>query len=66
MKMRRSAGGSRLTHRLILCKLGSPLKMLDQLDQELWYQSSEDYAKYTREAFAQERALVERLGLLAK
>jgi tripartite-type tricarboxylate transporter receptor subunit TctC len=42
------------------------LKMLDQLDQELWYQSSEDYAKYARETFAQERALIERLGLLAK
>ena len=55
-----------MTHRLILCKLGSPLKMLDQLDQEHWYQSSEDCAKYAREAFAQERALIERLGLLAK
>jgi tripartite-type tricarboxylate transporter receptor subunit TctC len=42
------------------------LKMLDQLDQELWYQSSEDYAKYARETFAQDRALIERLGLLAK
>lgn len=42
------------------------LKMLDQLDQELWYQSSEDYAKYARDTFAQDRALIERLGLLAK
>jgi tripartite-type tricarboxylate transporter receptor subunit TctC len=42
------------------------LKVLDQLDQELWYQSSEDYAKYARETFQKERALIERLGLLAK
>ena len=42
------------------------LKVLDQLDQELWYQSSEDYAKYARETFRKERALIERLGLLAK
>jgi len=41
-------------------------KILDQLDQELWYQSNEDYAKYARETFQQERALIERLGLLAK
>jgi tripartite-type tricarboxylate transporter receptor subunit TctC len=42
------------------------LKVLDQLDQEVWYQSSEDYAKYARETFQKERALIERLGLLAK
>jgi len=42
------------------------LKVLDQLDQELWYQSSEDYAKYARETLLKERALIERLGLLAK
>ena len=41
-------------------------KILDQLDQELWYQSSEDYAKFARETFQQDRALIERLGLLAK
>ncbi len=39
------------------------LKVLDQLDQEPWYQSSEDYA---RETLQKERALIERLGLLAK
>ena len=42
------------------------LKVLDQLDQELWYRSSEDYARYARETFQKERALIERLGLLAK
>jgi tripartite-type tricarboxylate transporter receptor subunit TctC len=41
-------------------------KVLDQLDQELWYRSSEDYAQYARETFQKERALIERLGLLAK
>jgi tripartite-type tricarboxylate transporter receptor subunit TctC len=41
-------------------------KVLDQLDQELWYRSSEDYAKYARETFQKERATIERLGLLAK
>jgi hypothetical protein len=40
--------------------------VLDQLDQELWYQSSEDYAKYAGETLKKERALIERLGLLAK
>jgi hypothetical protein len=45
---------------------GEHLKVLDQLDQELWYQSSEDYAKYARETLRKERALIERLGLLAK
>jgi len=42
------------------------LKMLDQLDQVLWYRSSEDYARFARDTFAQDRALIERLGLLAK
>jgi hypothetical protein len=40
--------------------------VLDQLDQELWYRSSEDYARYASETFRNERALIERLGLLAK
>ena len=42
------------------------IKMLDQLDQEAWYQSSEDYARYARDTFQKERALIERLGLLVK
>jgi tripartite-type tricarboxylate transporter receptor subunit TctC len=41
-------------------------KVLDQLDQELWYQSSDGYAKYAREQLKKEHALIERLGLLAK
>ncbi len=42
------------------------LKVLDQLDQEYWYRSSEDYARYARATLQNERALIERLGLLAK
>jgi tripartite-type tricarboxylate transporter receptor subunit TctC len=42
------------------------IKMLDQLDQEVWYLSSEDYARYAGETFQKERALIEKLGLLAK
>jgi tripartite-type tricarboxylate transporter receptor subunit TctC len=41
-------------------------KVLDQLDQELWYRSSEDYARYARETFPKERALVQRLGMLVQ
>ena len=42
------------------------IKVLDQFDQEYWYQSSEDYARYARATLQSERALIERLGLLAK
>ena len=41
-------------------------KVLDQLDQELWYRSSEDYLKFAREDLQKERVVIERLGLLAK
>jgi len=41
-------------------------KLLAQLDQPGWYQSSEDYAKWAAEAFKTERATVERVGLLLK
>ena len=34
--------------------------------KKLWYRSSGDYAQYARETFKKERALIERLGLLAK
>ncbi len=42
------------------------LKLLDEINQIYWYKSSEDYAKWAAETFKQERALMERLGLLAK
>ena len=41
-------------------------KVLDALDQVYWYKSTEDYARWAAETFVSERALVERLGLLAK
>jgi len=42
------------------------MKVLQQLDQVYWYKSTEDYAKWAREAFAAERATIERAGLLMK
>ena len=41
-------------------------KILQQLDQVYWYKNSEDYAKWAAETNVSERALIERLGLLAK
>jgi tripartite-type tricarboxylate transporter receptor subunit TctC len=41
-------------------------KVLQQLDQVNWYRSSEDYAKWAAETYVSERALIERLGLMAK
>jgi len=41
-------------------------KMLQQLDQVYWYRSSEDYAKWARETWEQEKSTVERLGLQVK
>jgi tripartite-type tricarboxylate transporter receptor subunit TctC len=42
------------------------LKLLAQLDQPGWYQSSEDYAKWAAATFKAERATIERVGLLSK
>ena len=42
------------------------LDELDQLNQDLWYRSGEDYAKWARETFAKDKLLIERLGLAAK
>ena len=42
------------------------LKILDQLDQEYWYKSSEDFAKWAADEFGVARQLIERVGLLAK
>jgi tripartite-type tricarboxylate transporter receptor subunit TctC len=41
-------------------------RLLQTLDQVYWYKSSEDYARWAAETFVTERALIERLGLLAK
>jgi tripartite-type tricarboxylate transporter receptor subunit TctC len=39
------------------------LKVLEKYNQPVWYQSSEDYAKFARATFERERELIERLGL---
>ena len=42
------------------------LELLDQLNQDLWYRSGDDYAKWARETYAKDKVLIERLGLAAK
>jgi len=42
------------------------IKVLDRYDQPLVYLDSEDYTKWAEKTFREERALIERLGLLAK
>lgn len=41
-------------------------KVLQSMRQTVWYRSSEDYAKFAREAYQQERVLAERAGLTRK
>jgi len=41
-------------------------KMLQTLDQVYWYKSSDDYVKWAADQYVSERALIERLGLMAK
>jgi tripartite-type tricarboxylate transporter receptor subunit TctC len=41
-------------------------KVLAQLDQVYWYKSTEDYNKWAAETAVSEKALIERLGLMAK
>jgi len=42
------------------------LDLLDQLNQDLWYRSGDEYAKWARETYVKDKALIERLGLAAK
>jgi tripartite-type tricarboxylate transporter receptor subunit TctC len=42
------------------------LKVLEQFDQDYWYKSGEEFAKWAAETFTADRALIERVGLLAK
>ena len=42
------------------------VKVLDKYDQEMTYMSSADYFKWAQDTYREERALIERLGLLAK
>ncbi len=42
------------------------VKVLDKYDQEMTYMNSADYLKWAQDTYREERALIERLGLLAK
>jgi tripartite-type tricarboxylate transporter receptor subunit TctC len=42
------------------------LAIMDKYDQDLWYLSSADYAKYARETFAAEKATMERMKAQTK
>ncbi len=42
------------------------VELLEQLNQELWYRGSEDYAAWARETFVREGILIEQLGVTAK
>jgi tripartite-type tricarboxylate transporter receptor subunit TctC len=42
------------------------LEVLDQLNQDPWYRSGDDYAKWARDTYAKDKVLIERLGLAAK
>ena len=42
------------------------LELLDQLNQDAWYRTGDEYAAWARETFAKDKLLIERLGLTAK
>ena len=42
------------------------VELLDQLNQDAWYRSGEDYAAWARATYAKDKLLIERLGLAAK
>jgi tripartite-type tricarboxylate transporter receptor subunit TctC len=41
-------------------------ELLDQLNQDAWYKSGDDYLRWATAQYAKDRALIERLGLAAK
>ena len=41
-------------------------EMLDTLNQDVWYKTGDEYTAWAKATYAQDRALIERLGLLAK
>ena len=41
-------------------------KILEKYNQPVWYRSTEDYGKFTREQFERERTLIGRIGLARK
>ena len=42
------------------------LELLDQLNQDMWYRSGDEYLAWARETFAKDKLLIEKLGLAAK
>ena len=42
------------------------IEVLEQLNQDAWYKSGPEYQKWAQEVYVRDRALIERLGLLAK
>jgi tripartite-type tricarboxylate transporter receptor subunit TctC len=42
------------------------MKVLEQLNQAMWYRSGDDYRKWATDTFAKDKGLIERLGLAAK
>ncbi|MEO6362325.1 MAG: tripartite tricarboxylate transporter substrate binding protein [Caldimonas sp.] len=42
------------------------VELLDQLNQDAWYRSGDDYQKWAQSTFARDKLLIERLGLAAK
>ncbi len=42
------------------------LQAVERIDQNRWYRSSEDYAKYARETYAKQKTVMERLGLIQR
>ena len=42
------------------------VELLAQLNQDAWYRSGPDYAKWASETYVKDKALIERLGLAAK
>ena len=42
------------------------MKVLGTLDQVYWYRSTDEYAKWAADTYVSERALIERLGLMAQ
>jgi tripartite-type tricarboxylate transporter receptor subunit TctC len=42
------------------------LELLDQLNQDMWYRSGDEYAAWARETYAKDKGLIEKLGLAAK
>lgn len=42
------------------------IELLDQLNQDAWYRSGDEYQKWATDTFAKDKQLIERLGLAAK